>query len=86
MSRLGEIEGREHGFEDGVSGKARNPRPARGGFENNPHYEAAYVAAYDITYSRMISERQRIIYEEALRQSRSQDKGPHRQVERDREI
>lgn len=86
MSKLGELEGREHGFEDGLSGKARNPRPARGALDGSPGYEAAYAAAYDFTYSRTISDRQRIIREEALRQSRSEDNQRQRQAENGREI
>jgi len=86
MSKLGEIEGREHGFEDGLNGKARNPRPTRGHFSVDASYETAYAAAYDITYSRTIGERQRIIHEEALLEGRSEDKEPRRQAERDHEI
>ena len=87
----GRIHGQQHGFEDGVGGNPRNPRPEPALLRNIPGYLTDYMAAYEIAYNRNFRERELIIRRAAINDARRNEgkqsiEWQERQAEDGREI
>ena len=69
--RTGIIDGQRDGYQRGLGGQVRDPRPDLTTAIHAPQYLPMYMAAYEVAYNRGTTERDRILREAALREDRN---------------